>query len=80
MYTDVPPVTRSERSGIIDETLLTISKELFTIPKFGYPIGVIFNILYIYYCYKKATLFSLIYLVFLFWLIVRVIQTKILKR
>lgn len=78
MNTDIPPVARSARSGIVDETILKISGELFEVPFFGYGIAIIINILYVYYWYKRATFFSLLYFIFLFWLIIRVIQTKIL--
>ena len=78
MNTDIPPVERSARSGIVDETILKISGELFEVPIFGYGIAILINFLYIYYWYKKATFFSLLYFIFLFWIIIRVIQIKIL--
>ena len=59
---------RSQRSGIIDETILHNSQDLFGFPLFGYGIAIVFNIFYIYYWYKKATLFSLVFFIFLFFI------------
>lgn len=73
---DIPPVERSQRSGFLDEKVLEISKELFEIPIFGYAAGALFNIFYLYHWYKRTTLFSLFYFIFLYYIILRTIQTK----
>ena len=78
MKYDIPPVARSQRSGILDEKILQLSNELFEIPLFGYGISGIINILFIYLWYKKVTFFSLIFFLFLYYLIIRIIQIKIL--
>ena len=79
MKYNIPPVAKSERSNILDEEILRISKELFDIPLFGYGIGILFNIIFLYYLYKKATLFSLIYFIILYYIIIRAIQTKLFE-
>ena len=79
MISDIPPVARSQRSGFLDETVLKISKELFEIPIFGIGIGGIINILFLYLCYKSATFISLCTFLLLYYLIIRIIQIKILK-
>ena len=78
MKVDIPPIAKSQRSGFIDEKILEFSKELFEIPLYGFGIATILNIFYLYYWYKRASLFSLIYFIFLFYIISKAIQAKIL--
>ncbi len=78
MKSGFPQFAKSQRSGFIDEKILELSQELFEIPLFGYGIAAILNIFYLYYWYKKASLFSLIYFIILFYIITKIIQTKIL--
>ena len=78
MYYDIPPVAKSQRSGLLDEKVLQISKELFELPLFGIGIAGFVNILFIYLWYKKASCFSILFFLILYYLIIRVIQIKIL--
>jgi len=78
MRTDIPPIEKSQRSGFFDEKVLEISKRLFTTPLFGYGVGAIFNLFYLINWYNKATLFYLINFIFLFYLVVTIIQTHVL--
>ena len=80
MKFDIPPVARSQRSGFLDEAILTISKEIFEIPLFGFGICGIVNILFIYLCYKKASFISICFFLLLYYLIIKIIQVKILHR
>jgi hypothetical protein len=80
MKFDIPPVARSQRSGFLDEAILTISKELFEIPLFGIGICGIVNILFLYLCYKKTAFISLCVFLLLYYLIIKIIQVKILHR
>jgi len=78
MKFDIPPIEKSKRSGLLDETVLKLSKGLFEIPLFGYGIAIIVNILFIYLWYKRTTFFSLCFFFFLYYIIIRIIQIKIL--
>ena len=78
MEYDIPPVAKSQRSGYLDVKILQISKQLFEIPLFGIGISGIINILIIYLWYKKFCLFSIICFLFLYYLIIRIIQIRIL--
>ena len=80
MNQDIPPVAKSERSGFIDESVLNFSTKLFECKILGYIIAIIFNIFYIYYWYHHANLLSIITFAVLYFLIVRIIQIKILKQ
>ena len=74
----IPPVAKSQRAGFLDEKLLQISKELFENKIFGLGIAGIVNILFIYLCYKKTTFISLCCFLFIYYLIIRAIQIKLL--
>ena len=80
MNQDIPPVAKSERSGFIDESVLIFSTKLFECKILGYIIAIIFNIFYNYYWYHHANLLSIITFAVLYFLIVRIIQIKILKQ
>ncbi len=80
MQYDIPPVERSQRAGFLDEKLLQISRELFENKLFGLGIAGIVNILFIYLCYKKVTFISICCFLFIYYLLVRAIQIKLLGR
>ena len=80
MKTNIPLVEKSQRTDLLDEVLLDHSKELFKLPYVGYGIAAIINIIYLYYWCKRTTLFSLFVNIFLVYLIVKIVQTKFLKR
>ena len=80
MKTYIPLIKKSQRNDFLDEVLLDHSKELFKIPYFGYGIAAIINIIYLYYWCKRATLLSIFIYIFLVYLIVKIVQTKIIKR
>lgn len=74
----IPPVAKSQRSGFLDEKVLQISKELFEIKIFGIGVTGFVNILFIYSWIKGVTFFSLCCFLFIYFLIVKAIQIKIL--
>ena len=78
MSSNVPPIAKSDRANYLDIKVLEISSELFENPLFGFGITAITNILYIYVWYKKKTVFSILTFLLLFYIIVRIIQKKIL--
>ena len=80
MKTDIPLVEKSQRDNFLDQVLLDHSKELFKIPYFGYGIAAIINIIYLYNWCRRATLFSLFLNIFLFYLTIKFVQAKLLKR
>lgn len=71
---------RNKRRGFLEESLLKISKELFEIPLYGIGICGITNILFLYLCYKRTTFISLCIFFTLFYLIIKIVQNKILGR
>ena len=75
---DIPPVERSKRSDFLDEEILQISENLFENHLFGYGVGIILNVFYLYYWYKRATIFSLVNFLVLYYIIIKIIQIKIL--
>ena len=79
MKFDIPPVAKSQRSGFLDEKILQLSKELFEIPIFGIGVAGLINILFLYLCYKGVTFLSLFFFLFIYYLIIRIVQIKILK-
>ena len=78
MKNKIPPVERSQRLGLLDETLFKISNRIFSVPLFGYGISGVVNILFLYLCYKRVTCFSICCFLILYYLVVRIVQTKIL--
>ena len=78
MKYDIPPVAKSQRSGYLDEKVLQISGELFENKLFGLGVAGFVNILFIYLCYKGVGLFSICCFLFLYYLIIRAIQIKML--
>jgi hypothetical protein len=78
MKFDIPPVARSQRSGFLDEKILQISGELFENKLFGLGVTGFVNILFIYLWYKRVSFVSICSFLFLYYLIIRAIQIKIL--
>ena len=78
MKFDIPPVEKSQRFGLLDETLLNISKDLFANPLFGFGISGVVNILFIYLCYKRATFCSICIFLILYYFIIRIALIKLL--
>lgn len=79
MRTDIPPIAKSQRSGLLDETVLNFSAKLFENPFFGVIIAIIFNIFYIYYWIKHLNLISIIFFSLLYFILIRMLQIKILN-
>ena len=80
MSTDIPPVAKSKRSGFLDETVLCFSSELFEKPILGYAIGIIFNLFYIYYWRMHTNIFSIIAFSILYFIIIKIFQTKFIQK
>ena len=78
MKFDIPPVEKSQRFGLLDETILNFSKDFFVYPLFGYGIGGVVNILFIYLCYKRTSFFSICIFLFLYYFFIRIVQIKVL--
>ena len=76
MRENVPPIAESKRANCLDEKILEFSSDLFKIPQFGYAISLILNLLYFYLWCKKTTIFSLIIRIFLFYLVIKLIQIR----
>ena len=79
MNPDIPPIAKSQRSGFLDETVLNCSSKLHENKIFGYAISILYNINYIYLWYLHTNLFSIINFTILYFLLVLIIQVKILR-
>ena len=53
---------------------------LFEKPIFGYIIAVLYNILFIYYWYNRTSLFSIIAFSILYFIIIKIFQTKFIQK
>ena len=78
MKFDIPPIAKSQRSGFLDEKILQISSELFQNKIFGIGVSGFVNILFVYLWIKHVSFFSLCTFLFLYYLIIRAIQIKLL--
>ena len=79
MNPDIPPIAKSQRSGFLDETVLNCSSKLHENKRFGYAISILYNINYIYLCYLHTNLFSIINFTILYFLLVLIVQVKLIK-
>ena len=80
MISDIPPIAKSQRSGFLDETVLNLSSKLFEKPIFGYIIAILYNIFYIYYWKIGSNLLSIITFSILYFIIICIIQIKLIQR
>ena len=78
MKFDIPPVEKSQRFGLLDETILSISKDFFAYPLFGYGISGVVNILFLYLCYKRTSFFSICIFLMIYYFFIRIVQIKLL--
>lgn len=80
MSYNIPPITQSQRHGFLDEKLLNNSSDLFKNKIMGILIGIIANILYIVEAwYKRSTILSLCFFIFLYLLVVKIILAQLEK-
>ena len=74
MQPDIPPVAKSQRSGFIDEAILSFSSKLFQNIIYGYIVSILYNLIYIYYWKKNTNIFSIFSLTIFYFLLVKIIQ------
>ena len=74
MQPDIPPIAKSQRSGFIDETILSFSSKLFQNILYGYTVSILYNLIYIYYWKTNANIFSIFTLTIFYFLLVKIIQ------
>ena len=74
MQPDIPPVAKSQRSGFIDEAILSFSSKLFQNILYGYFVSILYNVIYIYYWKTNNNIFSIITLTIFYFLLVKIIQ------
>jgi len=74
MQPDIPPIAKSQRSGFIDETILSFSSKLFQNILYGYTVSILYNLIYIYYWKTNTNIFSIITLTIFYLLLVKIIQ------
>ena len=76
----VPEYPNQERGFILDEQKFAkFSYDLFNFQYFAMVSGIYLNIIYFYYCWRKVSIISTIINIFIQYLIVRIILTKLLK-
>ena len=80
MQPDIPPVAKSQRSGFIDETILSFSTKLFQNIIYGYIVSILYNLIYIYYWKKNTNIFSIFSLTIFYFLLVKIIQILCLEK
>jgi len=74
MQPDIPPIAKSQRSGFIDETILSFSSKLFQNILYGYTVSILYNLIYIYYWKTNTNIFSIFTLTIFYFLLVKIIQ------
>ena len=74
MQPDIPPIAKSQRSGFIDETILSFSSKLFQNILYGYAVSILYNLIYIYYWKTNTNIFSIFTLTIFYFLLVKIIQ------
>ena len=76
----VPEYPNQERGFILDEQKFAkFSYDLFNFPIFAICSGIYLNIVYLIYCRRKMSIISILINMFIQYLVIRTILTKILK-
>ena len=80
MQPDIPPIAKSQRSGFIDETILSFSSKLFQNILYGYTVSILYNLIYIYYWKTNTNIFSIFTLTIFYFLLVKIIQIQCFEK
>ena len=76
----VPEYPNKERRFIFDEQKFAkFSHDLFNFPIFAIISGIYFNIVYFFSCRRKMSIISILINIFIQYLVIRIILTKLLK-
>ena len=76
----VPEYPNQERGFIFDEQKFAkFSHDLFNFPIFAIISGIYLNIVYLFTCRRRMSIISTIITIFIQYLIIRIILTKLLK-
>ena len=76
----VPEYPNQERGFILDEQKFAkFSYDLFNFPIFAIISGIYLNIVYLFTCRRRMSIISTIITIFIQYLIIRIILTKLLK-
>ena len=78
MKYSLPPFNEKPKKGFIEQQILNFSKEMFNYPIIGISFLLALNLLYIYSCLKSISIFSLLLYIFLYYLLISIILTKVL--
>ncbi len=80
MSYEIPPVSQSQRRGILDKQLLDLSSDFFKNKIVGIIIGLLGNVLFIINAFfRRSTIVSLCCLMFLYIIIVKLAINKLQK-
>ena len=76
----VPEYPNQERGFIFDEQKFAkFSHDLFNFPIFAIISGIYLNIVYFFSCIRKMSIISILINIFIQYLVIRIILTKLLK-
>ena len=79
MKYNLPPFNEVVKRGLFEQHILDFSSELFKNQLFGIAISVIFNIVFLFSCFKVKSCLSIILYIFLVYLIFAIILFQISK-
>ena len=77
MKYNLPPFNEKEKHGFFEQSILDFSIELFRNPVLGLSLGIILNILYIYSYFKSKSCLSIIFYIFIVYLLFSIILSKL---
>ena len=73
MKYNMPPFNEEEKREYFEEKILNFSKNIFLSPKLGLLLVFSFDILYIYLMLKSRSVFSIIFYIFLVYLLLSIL-------
>jgi len=80
MEPDIPPIAKSQRSGFLDETVLSFSSKLYQNIIYGYAVSILYDLIYLYQWNSNTHIFSIITFSIFYFLSVKIIQTLCLEK
>ena len=79
MKYNLPPFNEKVHRGYFEQSLIDFSSGLFQNPILGLALGIAINILYIYSYYKSKSCLSIIIYLFLAFIVISIIVSKLFK-
>ena len=79
MKYSLPPFNEKPERGFFEQKIIDFSSELFKIPIIGISLLLIINLLYLYAYFKSRSIISILLYLFLAYLIISLILSKVLN-